>query len=324
MTAARSRLLRGNRHRMRRSLVALLGVAAGCLILASGCGGSDAQGVAHSATPSARVEAASAAETLLASDERLPSSRPVARPPSVARALLDRPIGEPFAHVVDRHAFLLSRAAPSTLLRAFAHDAPASARVLAGGSARDRHGFRYWWEEIGVPRAEGTLGPRRLGLAIARAEGNAVAARIDARVAFHLPHSPAFVVPGSATRLAIRVVQGELAPRRRKRPRVMQTVTVADPSRVARIAAAVNALAVYEPTHPAPSCPVGGPSAFVVLTFRAGGRGPIVASVRAYPRRCTVEAVSLVLPGKPPYELTGSGHLLRVVEREARRRLQLP
>lgn len=260
----------------------------------------------------------------MASDERLPSSRRVARLPSRSSPLLRRPLGEPFAHVVDRHVFLLSRAAPLTLLRAFAHDAPPSAHVLASGSMKDRHGFRYWWEEIGVPDGEGALGPRRLSLAIALAGNHGLAARIDARVAFHLPHSPDFVVPSSARRLTVQVVQGVVAPPRRRRLRVIQTVTVDDPNQVARVAAVVNALPVYEPTPPAPSCPAGGQSALVVLTFRAGGSEPSVASVRAYPRRCTVEAVSLVLPGKRPYELTGSGHLIRVVEREAGQRLELP
>ena len=310
---------------MRRSFVTLLGVTVGCSILASGCGSSDARGALHATSRSGGSGSAlTAAEALLRSDERLPSSTRVARPPSTARQLLDHPLGEPFAHVVDRHVFLLSRAAPSELLHAFAHDAPPSARVLAGGSLRGRQGFKYWWEEIGVPGGEGALGPRRLSLAIAPARDHMVAARIDARVAFHLPRSPDFIVPGSARWLTVQVVQGEVAPRRRERPRVTQTVTVDDPNRVAHVAETVNALPVYEPIQPAPSCPAGGKSALVVLTFRAGRGEPVIASVRAYPRRCTVEAVSLVLPGKPPYALTGSNRLIRVVEREAGQRLELP
>ncbi len=311
-----------SRRRIFRSFVAIFGATVGCAILASGCGGSDAQGAAHATVQSGGVETVLAsAEALLRSDERLPASRRVAHPPSAAGTLLDHPRGEPFAHVVDRHVFLLSHAAPTLLLHAFVHNAPPFARVLASGSVRGRRGFRYWWEEIGVPSADGASGPRRLSLAIARAGGETVAARIDARVEVHLPHSVVFTVPNSARWLTVQVIQD--AAQRGERPHIARTVPVADPDRVARVAAIVNSLPVYEPTQPAPSCPAGGDWPLLVLTFRSGPAGAIVASVRASPQSCT-EAVSLMLPGKPPYALTGSRRLTSVVERETGHRLKLP
>jgi len=312
-------------HRcMRRSAIAILGVLGGASILASGCGGSAAQGAAHITRGSEGSGAAlAAAEALLRTDQQLPSSRRVARPPAAAGTLLDQSRAEPFAHVVDLHVFLSSRAAPPVLLHAFAHDAPPSARVLAGGSSRGRQGMRYWWEEIGVPGEQGALGPRRLSLAIARTGAHTVAVRIDARVAFHIPHSPDYVIPGSVRWLTVQVVGGSGASRRRQgRSRVMQTLTLADPSRVARVAATVNELPVYEPTQPAASCPAGGESSVVILTFRTARDGPVMASVRSSPRGCT-KAVSLLLPGKPPYALTGSDRLTSVIEREVGQKLDV-
>jgi hypothetical protein len=307
-------------RRVRRSVIAILCV--GTSVLVGGCGGSDAQGAAHATAQSGGAETVLAsAEALLRSDERLPASRRVAHPPSAAGTLLDHPRGEPFAHVVDRHVFLLSHAAPTLLLHAFMRDAPPFARVLAGGSVRGRQGFKYWWEEIGVRSADGAPGPRRLSLAIARTGGETVAVRIDARVEFRLPHSVDFTIPSSARWLAAQVIQD--AARHGEPPRIARTVPVADPDRVARIAAIVNSLPVYEPTQPAPSCPAGGDSTLLVLTFRSGPAGAIVASVRASPQSCT-EAVSLMLPGKPPYALTGSSRLTSVLERETGHGLELP
>lgn len=306
-----------------------LALVVSCAILISSCGGSDAAaGVAH-ATGQTRASgpalAAAAASKLLANEELLPLAVRVARPPSAVHGLLDHPAPhEAFAHVIDLHIFLISSLAPATLLRFFSHHVPRGTRVLGGGRLSVGKRSTYWWEELNVPSNESTIQPQRLNLAIAAVGQDEVAVRVDARVAWHLEHSPSFHIPSTARWLTIDVVRTYLVRGHGEHRRTVQLLPLEKPRSVATIIATVNALPVYEPTNPLPSCPAGGGSGFALLTFRSIKNGPILASARVYPRYCASEVVRLMLPHEPAYALTGSTRLLGLIEREVGRRLLLP
>jgi hypothetical protein len=266
--------------------------------------------------------AARAARSLLKQDEQLPEARSVPRPPATVRDALDHPPPhEIFAHDADRVTFLVSRARPGELLSYFLAHAPSGSRVRQGGSGGSDRRRSYWWEELEVPGG-GKSQPRRLVLGIA-IDGHQFATRIEARVAWHLPHPPGFAVPSTAEHAQVSVVRIATSSSGDQRHEIRQRFVIARPSAVATIARTVNDLPPFEPTSPFPSCSVFTAVTLLELRFSEADGSATLATVTVNPDACGFGPVHLLLADGQQAEFNENARIVSVVEHQVGHHLNL-
>jgi hypothetical protein len=318
-----------------------LGVAAGCVILISSCGGMRICGVVDAWRASTkRVSAPSWARATIAcallllsgcgamSDAETSGSsastvaqelirhvvlpagtQPISSSRAVPVSLLRRPSGAtpPAPGEADQHRFWLSKDRPSQLLAFIREHAPSGSKQLEFGSAATNGQDDYWWMGLQVPRTPGYIA--RLQIAIAPAAGR-YAVRVDAVVAALSKRPPDTLVPPVATRLTLVVVG-------RGRTRPFQSVPIDNREVTSEIASAVNALPVAKSGGPAASCPAGTGSVHVLLTFHTEKSTRSVATVEVDPYECRRPSVWISAPSRAPFGLEHASALLANVQRIA-------
>jgi hypothetical protein len=176
-----------------------------------------------------------------------------------------------------------------------AHKLPGSADAASGG-VTVRGSYVMWYSEFTLPAVPGVLTGRELAVAVAADGPGRTAIQVDAYIQWLPPRTAAEAIPASARVVTITPVAS-----------AGHQVTVTDPARVARIAAAVNALPLYPQSSDPMWCDimyVPGSNPAMQLTFRASTGSPALAVVTAYPERCSL--VSVVIGGKTMPNLKGA------------------
>jgi hypothetical protein len=154
--------------------------------------------------------------------------------------------------------------------------------------------LKMWFDEFSRPPVPGVLNSRWLLVAVAadgaRQDGTVqTAIRVDSEVAWQPARPAGDRIPGAARVVTIAPVPGASPVSARVQP-----VTITDPAKVARIAAAVDALPVFPPGRMA--CRLfRGPA--MRLTFRATPAGPVLATAIGDSSGCGTVAVTI--DGKP-------------------------
>lgn len=162
-----------------------------------------------------------------------------------------------------------------------------------------------WITTFTLPDVPGVLVERQLVAAVAADGPGWTAIRVDAYVVWLRVRPAAETIPVSARVVTITPVSGKAA--------ADHQVTVTDPARVARIAAAVNALPLYPPRDPMwcdLNLPPGGGAA-LRLTFRVSAGSRQLAVVTAYQELC--QLVDVVTGGKAMPSLDGAQTLIQRV-----------
>jgi hypothetical protein len=234
-------------------------------------------------------------------------------PPHAARTgplpvrLLAQPVDQPLVgDLVTRTGWWRVAGQPQAVVSWIqAHEPPGFA-FLGGGNGTGfvtARGTDVMWTITFIrPDVPGVLTERQLVATVAADGRDRVAIRLDAYSVW-LPVRPAAeTIPASAQSVTITPVAGE--------PAAEHQVTVTDPTRVARIAALVNALPVYPPRGPM-WCDIllpldGGPA--MRLTFRTSA-GRALAVVTAYQEEC--QLVDVVTGGKTMPALAGAQTLIQ-------------
>ena len=300
------------RRRLIRVRYASLLAVAGAVAILAGCGSVQAGERVAPAVP-----AAPAVPTADVAAQRTPEQRAVASaaamlaafipPPHAVRtgplrvSLLAQPGLKPLSpDQVTRTGWWRVTGQPQAVLGWIqAHKLPGSAGGGVGGLTV-RGSYVMWDTEFTLPAVPGVLTERELVVSIAADGPDRTAIRADAFVGWVPARPAADTIPASARMVTITPVAA-----------AGQQVTVTDPARVARIAAAVNALPVYPPRS-AGWCdiriPPGGIPA-MRLTFRTSAGSRELAIVTA--SQC--QLVNVVIDGKTMPSLYGTQTLIQQV-----------
>jgi hypothetical protein len=222
---------------------------------------------------------------------------------------LARPVNEPLiTDLVTRTGWWQVASQPQAVVRWIQARKPPGFAFLGGGNGTGLVTVGgtgvMWITTFTLPDVPGVLAERQLVATVAADGPGRTAIRVDAYVVWLPVRSAAETIPASARAVTITPVVGEAADHR---------VTVTDPARVARIAAAVNALPLYPPRSPM-WCdirlpPGGGPA--MRLTFRASAGSRELAVVTAYEELC--QLVGVVTGGKTMPSLDGAQTLIQRV-----------
>jgi len=286
------------------SWLAVVGAAA----VLAGCGSVQAGQRAVPAVPAADVaahqtpeqRAAASAAAMLAAF--IPPPRAV-RTGTLAVSLLAQPGNEPMSpDQVTRTGWWRAAGQPQAVLGWIQARKPPG--FAGGGAGVMTHGGIgvMWYTDFFLPAVPGVLAVRWLVVSVAADGPGRTAIRSDAFVDWVPARPAAETIPASAQMVTITPVAA-----------AGHQVTIADPARVARIAAAVNALPVYPPRS-AGWCDIalpagGGPA--MRLTFRASAGGREIAVVTAYQERC--QLVDVVSDGRTMPSLDGAQTLIQHV-----------
>lgn len=155
-----------------------------------------------------------------------------------------------------------------------------------------------------LPDVPGALLERQLLAEVAADGPEQTAIRVDAEDLWVPAKLAAELIPATAAVVTITPLSAW-----RPAAKTDRQVTITDPSKAARIAAAVNALPVFPPYSWIECGPGPGPG--MRLTFRATPTGPALAVVTAYQQLCPL--VQVVTGGKKMPALDGSETLFQQV-----------
>jgi hypothetical protein len=161
--------------------------------------------------------------------------------------------------------------------------------VSDGGSTVGGMGV-MWFDVFTLPPAPGAPEGRELVVAVAADGPDRTAIRVDVYVQWIPARTAAEAIPASARVVTITPVVGTAT--------AGHPVTITDPARIARIAAAVNVLPLYPQSNAPMWCDilVSGGIPAIRLTFRASPGGRELAIVTASQERC--QLVSVMVGGK--------------------------
>jgi hypothetical protein len=184
------------------------------------------------ARPAPRQQAVASAAAMLAAF--IPPPHAVRTGP-LPVSWLARPVGGPAVpDLVTRTGWWRVTGQPQAVLEWIqAHKLPGS-KVSTGGGVTVRGGYVMWYSQFTLPAVPGVLTGRELVAAVAADGPGRTALQVDAYVQWLPPRTAAEAIPASARVVTIAPIAA-----------AGQQVTVTDPARVARIAAAVNALPLY-------------------------------------------------------------------------------
>jgi hypothetical protein len=161
---------------------------------------------------------------------------------------------------------------------------------IKGRTGIDHPGM--WFDVYSRPTLSGVLTQRDLSVAVSTDATGQTVIRVDAQVAWQ-PAKPAIErIPSTATVVTVTPDYGTAS---QTRPGA-SPVTVSDLTKVARIAAAVNALQL-NPLG-VPHCPVETGRA-LRLAFRASTHGPVLATVDAQVGGCGIVTFNLGSKAEP-------------------------
>jgi hypothetical protein len=158
-------------------------------------------------------------------------------------------------------------------------------------------GARMWFDQFTKPPVANVLSARWLVVSVAGYGTGQTAIRVDSEVAW-VPAKPvAERIPAAATVVTVAPVLGNGPV-----PAYDQPVTITDPVKVAKIAAVVNALPLFQQGRM--MCPMDR-GASMRLTFRTSATGPALAVVTADTTGCHTVAVTI---SGHQYPMLGGGN----------------
>jgi hypothetical protein len=164
------------------------------------------------------------------------------------------------------------------------------AQPIKGRTGIDHPGM--WFDVYSRPAVSGVLTQRDLSVAVSTDGTGQTIIRVDAQVVWQPARPATERVPAAATVVTITPDYGTAS---LAHPGAAP-VTVSDPAKVARIAAAVNALRLNPPG--VRSCPMETGQA-LRLAFRASTHGPVLATVGAQADGCGIVTFSLGSKAEP-------------------------
>jgi hypothetical protein len=231
-------------------------------------------------------QAAQQAATVLASFVPPPGA---VRAAAVPAALRQPPSVMATLDLATATSYWRAPGSPAAVLGWEAAHLPRRFTGSASGSASTAGVVQSRFQGFSLPSVAGLYSTRQLLVSVASAGAGQTAIRVDAQVTW-LPAKPAAErIPDSATAVVIALRRGM-----NSRGAPIAPVTVTKPAAVQRIAAIIDGLPVFPPgTYSCPADFGGG----MLLTFRAGPRGPEVATADVQVSGCG--GVSLTVTGAP-------------------------
>jgi hypothetical protein len=202
--------------------------------------------------------------------------------------------------LVDRGGWWIVPGEPNAVLESIEAPPPSGSRL-------DLHGFRranakspaeVRYAEFKWPPVPGVLGGRELFIVASKQADGTTVLRIDAIVAWIIPHPASEQIPPAAHALDVEV---------RRLGSVLKSVTVTNPRAVRKIASLINGLPVRQPDPVL--CDFGSDGTRYILTFRASPTGPPLAeAAQALPviRGCTFMRLSIGGHRQMPLERAGA------------------
>ncbi len=189
-------------------------------------------------------------------------------PPGAARQLAGQGLTIASPDVIDRHTFWIVPApTPEVLAFVEAHP-PVTSGMSSSGSGTERGATTASFLRFEWPPIPSVLYSRALSVVLVGLPGGSTAIRADAADMWDIPRPGFERIPTGASVLDVSVG------RPHTRPSVALTVT--DPTKVKKLAKAIDALQTAQPIAIAcPNVPVDAPA--VTFTFRATLRGPALA-----------------------------------------------
>lgn len=167
---------------------------------------------------------------------------------------------------------------------------PGAQPIQPGKTGIDHPGM--WFDVYSRPAMSGVLTQRDLSVAVSTDATGQTIIRVDAQVVWQAAKPATERVPSTATVVTVTPDYGTAS---LARPGAAP-VTVTDPTKVARIAAAVNALQLNPPS--VRSCPAETGQA-LRLAFRASTRGPVLATIDAQADGCGIVTFNLGTKAEP-------------------------
>jgi hypothetical protein len=313
----------------------VFGVAAGCVILISSCGGSDPAASASRTTgqPSAGGQALAASRSFVtngspvrvavqAADHLINSvhlagiSKLERREPSGAHGRLGGMVGGPgLVNVVSRTRFSETHLRPRMILaEAVEYFAPAG-KLESRGYGGDHGVTTHWSETISFKPASPQLRAVELRLAVAPAGGSSYALRIEAVAAWHTPRSASSLIPAAASSLSVTVAS--VADFDTHTPPML---VLRDRHTVQAVAAVVNAQFAGQLENI--NCPAETSNLMLWLKFvTRDGQKPALVEVSPY--QCG-ESTWITTPREPRTIIEGGKHIIAAIEHDLHIHLPTP
>jgi hypothetical protein len=237
-------------------------------------------GQAGTETPKQRAEQDAAA--ILAAFVAPPGARRLAAPP----AALKSPSGLPATpDLIDKAGWWQVAGDPQQVLDLAKAHVP-HRFTLSGWGTLDRGAGPIWSDTFDLPAVPGVLLSRQLIVDATSAGSGQTAIRVDAQVIWLPARAPGEMIPAGVTAVALSLSAGTNA-------HAKPPATVTDQGTVRKLTALVDGL----PRFPdgSYSCPMDN-GASLVLTFRAGRSGPVLAVATVKLAGC--EGVNLTVGGE--------------------------
>jgi hypothetical protein len=314
------------------SSFAVLGVAAGCVILISSCGGSDAAaGISQTTnqpgvdrpTPAAAAlsqsfamsgapatVAARAADRLIGSVRLAGVSRLQKREPAGARGRLGGAVPGPgLVNVVSRTRFSETHLRPLVVLAEAAERLAPAGKLESRGYGGDHGVTTYWSETISFKPASPKLRAVELRFAVAPAGRRSYALRVEALAAWRPVRPSSSLIPAAASSLSVTV-----APVADFAAHATPPMQVSHNRRtVQTVAAVVNAQFAGQLENNI-NCPAETSNLMLWLQFVAAD-GRQLALVEVSPYQCG-NGTWITTPRGPRTIIEGGDHIIAAVEHD--------
>ena len=230
--------------------------------------------------PQQRAEQDAAA--ILAAFVAPPGARRLAAPPAGLNSPSDLPATP---DLVDKAGWWQVAGDPRQVLdRAKAH--VPHRFTLDGSGTLDRGTGTIWSDDFGLPAVPGVLLSRQLTVATTSAGSGQTAIRVDAQVTWLPARAPGERIPAGATAVTLSLTRGATV-------NAKPPATVTGQATVRKLTALIDGLPLFPAG--AYSCPNDN-GASLVLTFRAGRGGPVLAVATVKLAGC--EEVDLTIGGQ--------------------------
>jgi hypothetical protein len=319
----------------------VLGVAAGCVILISSCGGSDAAtGISQTTnqpgvdrpTPAAAAAsqsfatsgapatvAAQTADRLIGSVRLVGVSRLQKREPAGARGRLGGAVPGPgLVDVVSRTRFSETHLPPLVVLADAAERLAPAGHLEVRGTGEDHGVTTYWSETISFKPASPKLRAVELRFAVAPAGRRTYALRIEALAAWHPVRPPSSLIPTAASHLSVTVASWAHFAAHTTAPMLVSH----DRRAVQAVAAVANAQLAGQPENNNINCPAETSNAQLWLQFAAAD-GRHLALVEISPYQCG-NGTWITTPGRVRTIIEGGDHIIAAVEHDLHLHLPPP
>jgi len=239
-------------------------------------------------TPKQRVERAEGdAAAILAAFIAPPGARHLTTPPAASRGVPEQLAGFPLTpDFVDKVGWWQVAGDPRQVINWISVHEPN--RFDLGGTGVPGWGSGPSWSDVlGLPPVPGVLVARNMAITTARAGSGQTIIRVDALVAWMPVRPPGETIPPGATAVTLSLNPSSGA-------RQPAPVTVTSQAVVRKLIGLIDGLPLYPP---GPISCANGDNSSLVLTFRAGPGGPVLAVATLNLETC--EQVNLTIGGRP-------------------------